>query len=244
MIRSAAKEALIVVKKRGNRLDSGARSAGAPAIATRRGYAGRSAEQLAGERRQRLLDAALDLFAERGFSKTTIEVLCTAARVTTRHFYEHFDSREAVLLALYEQITAATRATVAQALLAGGPTPEARMFAAIRAFVDGCTTDPRRTRVLCVEVIGVSSDMFERRRQAVHEFADMLNAFVGQLVEAGSLPAADYRPICLAMIGAIRELMTEWLTAVDRLSIDSVHGQIEHLFRCLIAGAATMRHEP
>jgi len=233
-----------VVKKRANQFDSGLGSAGTPTVAVRRGYAGRSAEQLAGERRQRLLDAALDLFAERGFSKTTIEVLCTAARVTTRHFYEHFDSREAVLVALYEQIMAATRATVAQALLAGGPMPEARMFAAIRAFVDGCTSDPRRTRVICVEVIGASSEMFVRRRQAVHEFAALLDAFVGQLVEAGSLPASDYRLACLAMIGAIRELMTEWLTAAERPPIDQVHGQIEYLFRCLIAGAAATRPEP
>lgn len=216
---------------------------GASGAPKRRGYAGRTAEQLAAERRQRLLDAALELFAERGFSKTPIEILCSTARVTTRHFYEHFDSREAVLVALYEQITAATRTVVMAALQAGGETVEDRMFSAIRAFVDGCTADPRRTRILCVEVIGVSSEMFERRRGVAGEFADMLNMFTQQFVEAGKLPAGDYRPTCMAMIGAIRELMTEWLTMADRPSIDVVHGQIRRLFRCVIAGAAALEQE-
>ncbi len=209
-------------------------------VAKRRGYAGRTAEQLAEERLQRLLDAALTLFAERGFSKTPIELLCSTARVTTRHFYEHFDSREAVLVALYDQITRTTRGTVAEALLAGGATLEDRMFAAIRAFVDSCTVDPRRTRILCVEVIGVSSEMFERRRNAVHEFANVLNMFARQLVAAGSLPEGDYWHSCTAMIGAIRELMIEWLTAKERPPIEVVHRQISTLFRCLLAGISVI----
>lgn len=212
-------------------------------VAKRRGYAGRTAEQLAAERRQRLLDAALTLFAERGFSRTPIERLCATARVTTRHFYEHFDSREAVLVALYEQINLETRAILVQALQLRGKTPEELMFAAIHAFVDSCTADPRRTRILCVEVIGVSSEMFERRRHAVREFANILSGFTQQLVDAGGLPPGDYRHSSMAMIGAIRELMIEWLMTPERPPIEAVHSQIKRLFRCLIAGAGVINRE-
>lgn len=209
----------------------------------RRGYAGRTAEQLSAERRTRLLEAALTLFADRGFSRTPIELLCATARVTTRHFYEHFDSREAVLIALYEQINLETRATVIQALQTSGKKPEDRMFAAIRAFVDSCTVDTRRTRILCVEVIGVSSEMFERRRRAVHEFATILNQFTKQLVDAGGVPAGDYWHSSMAMIGAVRELIVEWLMTKDRPSIETVHGEIKGLIRCLIVGAGVISRE-
>ncbi|WP_293390918.1 TetR/AcrR family transcriptional regulator [Nevskia sp.] len=221
-----------------------ATAAGVGAIVSkRRGYAGRTAEQLAAERRQRLLDAALSLFSERGFSRTPIELLCSAAKVTTRHFYEHFDSREAVLIALYEQINLETRATVMKALQVRGKTIEELMFAAIDAFIESCTVDTRRTRILCVEVIGVSSDMFERRRHSVHEFATILNMFTQQLVDAGGLPPGDYWHSSMALIGAIRELMIEWLMAKERPPIDTVHGQIKGLFRCLIAGAGALNRE-
>ncbi|MDP3295356.1 MAG: TetR/AcrR family transcriptional regulator [Nevskia sp.] len=218
-------------------------AAGGALVTKRRGYAGRTAEQLAAERRQRLLDAALTLFAERGFSRTPIELLCSTARVTTRHFYEHFDSREAVLVAMYEQINLDTRATVMRALQVSGKTPEELMFAAIHAFVDSCTVDPRRTRILCVEVIGVSSEMFQRRRHAVHEFATILSRFTQQLVDAGGLPPGDYWHSSMAMIGAIRELMIEWLMTQERPPIEAVHGQIKGLFRCLIAGASVINRD-
>ncbi|WP_293371702.1 TetR/AcrR family transcriptional regulator [Nevskia sp.] len=203
----------------------------------RRGYAGRTSEQLAEERRHRLLEAALALFAERGFSRTPIEMLCSTARVTTRHFYEHFESREAVLVALYDRIMLDTRRVVAEALQQRNLSPRERLDAAIRAFVEGSTADPRRTRILCVEVIGVSSEMFERRRASVHEFAGLLNSFTRALVSAGELPDRDYLRTCIGMVGAIRELMTEWLISEDRAPIESVHSHLISLFSCLLAGA-------
>lgn len=203
----------------------------------RRGYAGRTSEQLAAERRLRLLEAALSLFAERGFARTPIEMLCSTARVTTRHFYEHFESREAVLVALYDRIMLDTRRVVAESLTLQNVTPRERMRATLRAFVDSCTEDPRRTRILCVEVIGVSTDMFERRRAAVHEFAGLLNDFTRALVAAGELPDRDYLLTCIGMVGAIRELMTEWLVSKERAPIETVHEHLISLFSCLLAGA-------
>lgn len=203
----------------------------------RRGYAGRTSEQLASERRHRLLEAALALFAERGFPRTPIELLCSTARVTTRHFYEHFDSREAVLVALYDRIMLDARRAVADALMKPGQNPRERMFAALRAFVDACTADIRRTRILCVEVSGVSQEMFDRRRSAVHEFAGLLNGFTRQLAMAGELPERDYQLTCIGMIGAIREILTEWLTSDPRPPIDEVHAHLAGLFACLLSGA-------
>lgn len=203
----------------------------------RRGYAGRTSEQLASERRHRLLEAALELFADRGFPRTPIELLCSTARVTTRHFYEHFDSREAVLVALYDRIMLDARRAVGEALMQAAQNPRERMYSALRAFVDACTADIRRTRILCVEVSGVSQEMFDRRRAAVHEFAGLLNGFTRQLAMAGELPERDYELICIGMIGAIREMLTEWLTSDPRPPVDEVHAHLAGMFACLLAGA-------
>lgn len=84
--------------------------------AGRRGYGGRSAQTLLEERRQRLLEAGLALFCTQGYQKTRIEALCSEARVTPRHFYEQFATREDLLTALYEQVVAQARDKVQAAL--------------------------------------------------------------------------------------------------------------------------------
>ncbi|MEU7140912.1 TetR/AcrR family transcriptional regulator [Nocardia sp. NPDC046473] len=56
--------------------------------------------------RERLLSAALDAFAERGFHASSVEDICERAGMTRGGFYGNFASKEELFLALYEQQTA------------------------------------------------------------------------------------------------------------------------------------------
>ncbi|HAZ62314.1 MAG TPA: hypothetical protein DCZ72_01705 [Armatimonadetes bacterium] len=49
------------------------------------------------QRRQQLLDLALELFAEHGFDGTTVRDIATAAKVTDGLIYRYFESKEALL---------------------------------------------------------------------------------------------------------------------------------------------------
>src|SRR6266545_5295691 len=69
-----------------------------------RTYAGVETEQRRAERRDKLLEAALDEFTSKGYHRTKIADLCTRAGVSTRNFYEKFASKEALLLELHAHI--------------------------------------------------------------------------------------------------------------------------------------------
>ena len=58
-----------------------------------------SALVLRGDTRERLLDAALDLFAERGFAGTSIRNVCSVVGITPAALYSHFSSKEEILVA-------------------------------------------------------------------------------------------------------------------------------------------------
>jgi AcrR family transcriptional regulator len=59
--------------------------------------------------RQRILDAALDQFAERGFYGTTMRNIGAAAGITGSALYHHFPSKEALLADLYAMMTTFAR---------------------------------------------------------------------------------------------------------------------------------------
>jgi AcrR family transcriptional regulator len=65
--------------------------------------------------RARLLNAALELFAARGYASTPVDAIADAAGVSAGLLYYHFDSKTAVLQAIFEQSLAAVPATFAAA---------------------------------------------------------------------------------------------------------------------------------
>src|SRR5699024_11927152 len=75
------------------------------------------------ETRQRLLDAALEVFAERGFGNTSVEQVCDRAGFTRGAFYSNFTSLEELFLAMWEQRSTRMLADVGALLDTGEPLP-------------------------------------------------------------------------------------------------------------------------
>ncbi|WP_138519105.1 TetR/AcrR family transcriptional regulator [Limnobacter alexandrii] len=203
-----------------------------------RAYGGVAAEQRAEERRERLLAAALELFARQGYSRTTIEALCSEAKVTARHFYQLFDSREAILRALYDNIIADLRAGVLKAMSAPELNLSEQIPLAVSAMVQHYLEDARHARVGVLEVVGVSPQMEARRREAIHDMAGLIEAYLGSLVERGDLPKRNYHLVSVALVGGINELLAEWLMLDNPPDIPELSEEIINILNALIRGAA------
>jgi AcrR family transcriptional regulator len=65
--------------------------------------------------RAKLLNAALELFAIRGYAATSVDAIADAAGVSAGLLYHHFDGKAAVLNAIFEQSLADVQATFAAA---------------------------------------------------------------------------------------------------------------------------------
>jgi AcrR family transcriptional regulator len=204
-----------------------------------RSYAGRTAAERRAERRERLLAAGLELFGTDGYAATPIEKICATAGVSTRNFYEEFDGREALLMALHDRVTKRAFDAVAAALSAdepgkanssghGGITGSSggqgdsdhkarirrRLEVATEAYVTVLTSDPRWTRIASVELIGVSRAVEQHRLQWRGLWAQLIEAEATRL----SGPSAKYRQrdyylAAMAIIGAVNELMLNWCTS-------------------------------
>lgn len=203
-----------------------------------RSYAGVAADQRAAERRTRLLNAALELFARQGYARTTIEALCIEAKVTARHFYQLFDSREAILRALYDNIIADLRAGVLKAMAAPDLTLAEQIPLGVNAMVHHYLEDSRLARVGVLEVVGVSPAMETRRREAIHDMAGLIEAYLGSLVARGDLPKRNYHLVSIALVGGINELLAEWLTLENPPDIPELSEEIINILNALIRGAA------
>jgi AcrR family transcriptional regulator len=99
-------------------------------------------------RREKLLEVGLDLL---GTPSATLSVraACRSAQLTERYFYESFPDRDALVLAVYEQLADEVRTVLDEASSgAGDPAEVARR--SIEALVGVMVDDQRKGRVLLI----------------------------------------------------------------------------------------------
>ncbi|HEX4904771.1 MAG TPA: TetR/AcrR family transcriptional regulator [Acidimicrobiales bacterium] len=174
-------------------------------------YAGLSARERDAERRQRLLDAALRLFGTAGYAATSADRVCTAAKVSTRHYYQLYANKEDLLLDLYASITQASMELVAASLEATLDEHfSVRLTAAIRAYLGPILEDPRVARIAFVEVVGVSPRVEARRLEFRNAIVALVEAEGARAVERGELGPRDFRFLALCFNGATNVVVQDW----------------------------------
>jgi len=197
-----------------------------------RTYRGITPAQRQAARRERLMDAGLELFGTVGYARTSIRAVSAAASLNSRYFYESFGSREDLLVAVYQRIVddIFKRATEAIAL---EHTIEGQARAGLRAGWTVVTEDRRKARIVAIEVVGVSERLERSRRENRHALA--------QLTADGALSlAAGLRlrldPVITArfLMGGVVELLADWINGDLDASVDEV---VEH-FTALFTAAA------
>ena len=198
-------------------------------------YGKKNAEDRVQERRERLLQAALQLFATQGYANTTIEALCSEAKVTTRHFYQAFNSRESLLLALYNQITEELQVSLFKAMMAEHQNLQDKMQQVIQALVTDYLRDKRRAQIGVLEVVGASAIVEKRRREVIHGIAVHLETFMKALAAEYQLPQRNYHWLAVAIVGGINELMAEWLMN-QSLTLEQLTEEIFYLMTMFMTG--------
>ncbi|MDO9621847.1 MAG: TetR/AcrR family transcriptional regulator [Moraxellaceae bacterium] len=204
---------------------------------TARSYAGLGKEERIAQRRERLMDSALVLFSEQGYAKTNIEQLCNHSKVTARHFYELFSSKEDLLLALYQNIIAQLSHAVSDAVSATDQCIEEQVVSAVQALVTHYLQDQRLARIGVLEVVGVSERMELVRRAAIHGIARVIESYLNALCQQAALPARNYELASIALVGGINELMADWLTRENPCSLNKLSDEITYLVLAMVRGA-------
>jgi AcrR family transcriptional regulator len=195
-------------------------------------YRGVSPSERRARRRERLLEAGLELFGTEGYAGTSIRALSAEASLNSRYFYESFSSREDLLYDVYRGIIREI-AEASERATAEAPTIEEKARAGLRVGWMTLTEDPRKGRVVSLEVVGVSDRLERLRRENRHRFADLL--FADLLTDNRSRldPVLAGR----SLMGGVMDVLTDWINDEVDASVDEIVEHFTQLF-VVVASAA------
>ena len=185
----------------------------------RRIYAGQSAEERALARRERLLEAAIDVFGTLGYRNATVKTVCEAAGLTERYFYESFENREALLIAAFDHVAHDVLHHL-DALRAGhaGP-PRECVRAVLKAYYQVLKDNPTGARLYVVEIARVGPSVDEVLEKWLEEFGELL----ALALAPQESPTAKRNALLRAgAAGAVVQIARNWIRSDFAQSINAV----------------------
>jgi AcrR family transcriptional regulator len=151
--------------------------------------------------RRALLDAARTLFGEHGYAATSLDEVARAAKVTKGALYHHYDGKQELFAAVYEQVEREVSERAATAFLE--PDPWEDLYAGCCAMLDA-HLDPPVQRILLRDAPAVL-DADTIRRVENRYGAVVLRGALRRAIRAGVVRPLPLKTLALMLSGAIIE---------------------------------------
>ncbi len=185
--------------------------------------------------RQRLIEAAARLFAERGYTNSSVAAIGDAAGVSRGLINHHFGSKENLLYEVIADLLGEWNELMVPAVerTRGVET----LHAIFESFVD--FADQRRERAqllfrLMAQAFDPSSDMVEEFKKVHRRWIEKSRTWWQEGIEDGDIdPSIDHESMATFLIGAARGLVLDSLIAPDKVDLRK---SLDHLWTLFSRG--------
>lgn len=193
---------------------------------------GKTLAQRQSERRDALVNAALDVIGEDGATAVTVRELCRRTGLTARYFYESFSGRDQLIEEIFTDVANELHGALVDAL-SHAPSDDEVARLVVTTFVDVITNDPRKSRLLLVEpfaekgLAGISLAQVPAFTRIIRD----------QMPASASPVSRNLAAVGLA--GAVAAIFSSWVTGSVRASREEVIEHCVGLIRGTVSGGAT-----
>jgi TetR/AcrR family fatty acid metabolism transcriptional regulator len=160
--------------------------------------------------RERILEAAERLFAEKGFHETAMDEIVRASKVSKGGVYFHFPSKEELFFALLDKLADALQREV-QREIARRRGAVAKIQGALEVVLRTLTSQRHLAQIILRQGHGLGPS-FERKRLEIYSrFARLIKENLDEALAEGSIPPINTDITAYAWLGAINELVLRWI---------------------------------
>lgn len=194
------------------------------------------------DKRRRIIDAAVQVFAERGFYHARVSEVAAAAGVAGGTIYNYFKSKDDLLICLFEdRMDAILQGFRSELAGLERATDKLRRF--IELHLQMVADDPHLAEVLTVELRQSSKFMREYKARKFGEYL----AEIEQIIDAGRADGefradVDARILKRVVFGALDEVSLFWVDARrnENQQPYPLDRAAEQIWRVCVAGLSNM----
>lgn len=185
------------------------------------------------ERRERILDAALQVFTRRGYREATMDDVAVAARTSKGGVYFHFPGKEALFLALLDRSAELLLRRTNEAL-AAAPDPAGKLDAALDVILRLFSEHRALARLFLVEALAAGPAVHHALIEVRYRFATLIASELERAQEQGAIPPLDAHLAATACFGAVYEVVTQWLLSGQPTELTQAAPELRRLLRRML----------
>lgn len=165
---------------------------------------------IAEQTRERMLEAAADIFADKGYAGAAVDDIVRASDTSKGSFYFHFPNKRGIFSALLDHLTARLFARV-EGAVSGEGDPIRKLDAALSAAITAFAQRKRLARLLLVEAAGLGHAMDEHLMRVHDRFIALIRRNLDAAIAEGRIAPIDTQIAATAWMGALNEVVIRWL---------------------------------
>lgn len=171
--------------------------------------------------RERILDAALDVIARKGYSSAGVQEIVDLSETSKGSFYFHFPSKEKMAMALVERMSDKLVAKVRDSVR-NQPTPLHRVSASIETLISIFARKRNVAQVLLLNIMGNGKATDKKFLPIRERFSRMIQEELDAAVQTGQIQPIDTVLVSRMWVGGLQEVIMHWLLTGQPGSLTAV----------------------
>lgn len=160
--------------------------------------------------RERILDAALNIFSNQGYHDTRLDEIVKEAGTSKGSIYFHFPNKERLFIALVDQFADVIERRAVEAIQKA-PQGMGRVSAALQSVLETFGKYRRPAKILLVQAVGLGSVFEKKRLDVTDRFAALIKRYLDEAVAMGEIDPIDTEVVAHAWMGAIYNVVIQWV---------------------------------
>jgi len=162
------------------------------------------------ETKRRILEAAAEVFAEKGYYAAAVDDIVRASDTSKGSFYHFFPSKQAIFLALVDHMYSVLFRRVEDAIAREHGALN-KVDAALRTVLSEFSRHRRLAKIMLIEAAGLGHAFNDKLHQLHAGFAALIKRHLDRAVEEGSIAPLDTELAAYVWLGAINEVVMRWV---------------------------------
>lgn len=160
--------------------------------------------------RERILDAALNVFSQKGYHETRLDEIVEESETSKGSIYFHFPNKEKLFLALVDQFADLIERRAKEAIEQEDEGIQ-RVRAALESVLDTFARYRLPAKLLLVQAVGLGTVFEKKRLEITDRFAALIRTYLQEAIAVGDIAPVDVEVISHAWMGAIYNVVIQWV---------------------------------